>query len=146
MKKYCCLFLALFLCFSSFGYENSQAEPTAVPISYESAVVSYLGPEGTYTQEACGTFFEKQGTYIPYSTVNEAVEALICGDSNYAVIPQENTIGGAVIDYVDTLLAQTEVSVIGEVELPINQNLLALPGTKLDSINTVYSHNQGITH
>ena len=78
--------------------------------------------------------------------VNEAVEALICGDSNYAVIPQENAIGGAVIDYVDTLLAQTEVSVIGEVELPINQNLLALPGTKLESINTVYSHNQGITH
>ena len=145
MKKYCCLLLALLISISCFGCKSSRTESSPVQISYETAVVSYLGPEGTYTQEACGTFFEKQGSYIPYKTVGEAVEALVCGDSNYAVIPQENTIGGAVIDYVDTLLAQTAVSVVGEVELPINQNLLVLPGADLDGIKTVYSHSQGIT-
>ena len=112
--------------------------------AYDSAMVSYLGPEGTYTQEACGEFFAKQGTYLPYETVNDAVEALVNGESNYAVIPQENTIGGAVIDYVDQLIAQMEVSVVGEVELPINQNLLVLPGTSTEDITTVYSHKQGI--
>ena len=78
-------------------------------------------------------------------TVKDAVDALISGDSHYAVIPQENTIGGAVIDYVDTLIAYTDVSVVGEVELPINQNLLALPDAGLNDIKTVYSNSQGIT-
>lgn len=56
-------------------------------------------------------FFEKQGTYVPCTSVSDAIDALISGDSDYAVIPQENTIGGAVIDYVDTPLSKTEVSV-----------------------------------
>ena len=107
--------------------------------------VAYLGPEGTYTQEACQKFFGDTGNTVPYKTVPEAVQALVDKKAKYAVIPQENTIGGAVIDYVDTLIAQTGVSVIGEVELPISQNLLVLPGTKLSDIKTVYSHKQGIT-
>lgn len=145
MKKQLSLLVALLLCLFSYGCGSAAQAPVAVQTPPETAIVSYLGPEGTYTQEACGVFFSKQGTYLPYVTVKDAVDALINGDSDYAVIPQENTIGGAVIDYVDTLLAQTEVSVIGEVELPINQNLLALPGAALDGIKAVYSHTQGIT-
>lgn len=126
---------------ASAGPENTEEE---IPVSYESAVVSYLGPEGTYTQEACNRFFMNEGTYEPYDTVGDAVEALEDEYSDYAVIPQENTIGGPVIDYVDLLIAETEVFVCGEVELPITQNLLTLPGTKLSQIATVFSHKQGI--
>lgn len=113
-------------------------------ISTENAIVSYLGPEGTYTQEACGVFFGDDGTYEPYSTVSDAVDALEAGDADYAVIPQENTIGGAVTDYVDIVLTHEDLSVVGEVELPINQNLLVIPGAELNEIKTVYSHKQGI--
>ncbi len=113
----------------------------AVP---DNATVSYLGPEGTYTQEACGVFFKGKGSYIPFETVGDAVDALEAGDSEYAVIPQENTIGGAVTDYVDIVIDHTELSVVGEVELPINQNLLVVPGATLNDIKTVYSHKQGI--
>ena len=124
---------------------KTKPESESVPeVEFDSATVSYLGPEGTYTQEACGVFFEKEGTYTPYKTVSEAVEALINGESNYAVIPQENTIGGAVTDYVDIVINQKEVSVVGEMELPINQNLLVLPGTEVGNIEKVYSHKQGI--
>ena len=127
------------------GTENHNETNTAAPqISYDSAVVSYLGPEGTYTQEACGIFFNNQGSYISYETVGEAVEALKNGESSYVVIPQENTIGGAVTDYVDILIENSELSVVGEVDLPINQNLLVNPGTTLADIKTVYSHKQGI--
>ena len=104
------MIMALFTaCNKSISVENSPKTEK----SYEAAVVSYLGPEGTYTQEACGLFFEKKGSYQPYKTVQEAVDALINGESTYAVIPQENTIGGPVIDYVDTLIHQEGVSVIG---------------------------------
>ena len=154
MKRTICLLLALLLLctalLSGCAARSEQAAPTeaaqpqTAPISYVDATVSYLGPEGTYTQEACQVFFDREGSYLPYTTVNDAVQALVDGQTDYAVIPQENTIGGAVIDYVDTLIASTEVSVVGEVELPINQNLLALPGASMEEIKTVYSHKQGI--
>lgn len=145
MKKALSIALALLLCLSLFGCGAAPAGSAAAePVDYAGARVSYLGPEGTYTQEACETFFGGQGTCLPYATVGDAVQALADGKSDYAVIPQENTIGGAVIDYVDTLIARTEVSVVGEVELPISQNLLALPGAETADIRTVYSHKQGI--
>lgn len=135
---------ALLGCLLIAGCSGPAWDAAPVTIDYDTAVVSYLGPEGTYTQEACGVFFEKKGEYVPYETVNDAVGALVKGESGYAVIPQENTIGGAVIDYVDTLIGENAVSVVGEVELPINQNLLVLPGAALADIKTVYSHKQGI--
>ena len=144
MKKQRFPLLSVVLCLLLTGCTNPAEPVVPVQIAYDSALVSYLGPEGTYTQEACGVFFEKQGSYVPYQTVALAVEALINGQSNYAVIPQENTIGGTVIDYVDTLIGHPEAAVVGEVELPINQNLLALPGAALEQIQTVYSHSQGI--
>ncbi len=145
MKKTVSVLLAFVLCVSLIGCSNQKAaKGTPVQIDYDNATVSYLGPEGTYTQEACEKFFDGKGSYSPYETVPEAVQALTDGKSNYAVIPQENTIGGAVIDYVDTLIANENVSVVGEVELPISQNLLVLPGTALSEIKTVYSHKQGI--
>ena len=145
MKKTVSLLLAFILCASLIGCSNQNVtNVTPVQIDYDAATVSYLGPEGTYTQEACEKFFDGKGSYLPYETVPKAVQALTEGESNYAVIPQENTIGGAVIDYVDTLIANENVSVVGEVELPISQNLLVLPGTALENIKTVYSHKQGI--
>ena len=145
MKKTVSVLLAFMLCVSLIGCSKQNGEEgTPVQIDYEAATVSFLGPEGTYTQEACEKFFDGKGGYLPYVTVPEAVEALMNDQSNYAVIPQENTIGGAVIDYVDTLIASKNVSVVGEVELPISQNLLVLPGTSLGDIKTVYSHKQGI--
>ena len=143
MRKLISLVLTLVMVLSSASCQVATNEPEE-SISYASAKVSFLGPTGTYTQEACEKFFNNEGEYLPYETVPQAVEALVNGASDYAVIPQENTIGGAVVDYVDTLIAQTSVSVVGEVELPINQNLLVLPGTKLSDIKTVYSHKQGI--
>ncbi|MBO4562114.1 MAG: prephenate dehydratase [Clostridia bacterium] len=138
------LVIMLLTVLSSCAPQPAWPIPETEPVSYTDASVGYLGPEGTYTQEACWVYFDREGEYIPYPTVSDAVEALVDGAVDYAVIPQENTIGGAVIDYVDTLIAQTEVSVVGEVELPINQNLLVLPGTELGRINTVYSHKQGV--
>ncbi len=139
---------AAVMCLLMTGCTGSAADTETAeeqqPVSYETAVVSYLGPEGTYTQEACGRFFLNEGAYEPYATVADAVQALQEGNSTYAVIPQENTIGGPTIDYMDLLIGASDLFVSGEVELPITQNLLTLPGTELSQITTVYSHKQGI--
>lgn len=107
--------------------------------------VSYLGPEGTYTEEAAQYWFQDDGELMPEETVNDAVAAVQAGDADYAVIPQENTLGGAVVNYVDALIAAEDTYVVGEVVLPINQTLMGVPGAKLSDIQTVCSHVQGLT-
>ena len=136
------LLLMLLLGLCGCGYAKTEAVPEEAPKL--SGTVAYLGPEGTYTQEACEIVFGQQGTFTPFKTVNEAVQALSDGKTEYAVIPQENTIGGAVADYEDTLISFTDVSVVGEVELLIRQNLLGLPDASLDNVKQVYSHKQGL--
>ena len=150
-KKLCASVLVMTLlpmCFVGCEQTNTneiaQSEAPVSEQSYSDAKISYLGPEGTYTQEACQNFFDNHGAYVPYKTVPEAVEALTNGESDYAVIPQENTIGGAVTDYVDTLIATESISVVGEVELPISQNLLVLPGTELSDIMDTLANQQFI--
>lgn len=107
--------------------------------------VSYLGPEGTYTEEAAQFWFQNGDTFIPRETVNDAIAEMLSGEADFAVIPQENTLGGAVVNYVDALIRAENAYVSGEVVLPISQTLMGLPGTKLEDITTVCSHAQGLT-
>ncbi len=108
------------------------------------ASVSYLGPAGTYTEEATVQFFGTQEEMSPANTVAESLALLKAGKCSYAVVPVENTIGGPVYAYVDAVLAEPEFTVVGEVNLPIRQTLLGLPGTSLQQVKTVLSHPQGI--
>ncbi len=110
----------------------------------ENAVICYLGPEGTYTEEAAKLFFGADSNLQPQQTVSDSIKQLLEGKCDYAVIPQENTIGGPVYDYIDEVIVNEEISIVGEVELPIRQALLVRDGTALDDIETVYSHKQGI--
>ncbi len=111
----------------------------------EALRVSFLGPEGTYTEEAARFWFGSNEELIPKSTVMEAISDVQTGEADFAVIPQENTLGGAVVDYVDALIAAEDTFVVGEVVLPISQTLMGVPGTELSEIGTVCSHPQGIT-
>lgn len=124
--------------------EQSSAENRVFEIKADAAV-SYLGPEGTYTEEAAKYFFKDTENFIPKKTVDEAIEEVKNGRADYAVIPQENTLGGAVTNYVDALIREKDVYVVGEVIIPINQTLMGIEGTALSDIKTVCSHAQGLT-
>ena len=106
--------------------------------------VSYLGPEGTYTQEAAQFFFTGGEVLVPKETVGLAIDDLLSGESDYAVIPQENTVGGPVVNYLDALISAEGIYVAGEVVIPISQTLMGVPGAALDDIRTVCSHAQGL--
>ena len=131
---------------SGCGAQAQPAEPSPKPVQElpADAVVSYLGPAGTYTEQAAELLFSQSTQLQPRATVAEALDDVMEGRADYAVIPQENTIGGPVYDYLDEVLNREGLSVHGEVELPIRQALLAPEGTALADIRTVYSHKQGI--
>lgn len=108
------------------------------------ARVSYLGPAGTYTEEAAQFWFQEGEELVPKETVNDAIADLLSGEAEFAVIPQENTVGGAVTNYIDALIAAEDAYVVGEVVLPISQMLMGVPGAKMEDIKTVCSHAQGL--
>lgn len=108
------------------------------------AAVSFLGPAGTYTEEAAALHFGPQETLVPEATVADSLARLHDRTCDYAVVPVENTIGGPVYPYVDLVLADNGLRVVGELNLPIRQTLLGLPGTELSGVKTVMSHPQGI--
>lgn len=147
--RFCAAFLLLTALLSGCGRKTNEfvaVEPTST-VSQSlptDAVVSYLGPTGTYTEQAAELLFAQGASFQPCETVADAVKEVVEGRADYAVIPQENTVGGPVYDYLDELLKQEALYVTGEVELPIRQALLAPEGTELTEIRTVYSHKQGI--
>ena len=106
--------------------------------------VAYLGPEGTYTEEAAKLFFGTNDQLMPQATVADALALVAAGTAAYAVVPQENTLGGPVTDYIDAFLKAEGISVVGEVVLPIRQTLMGLPGTDLSQVTRVLSHKQGL--
>ena len=147
MRKALAALLALWFCVAAFGCGRDAAKPqtgAAASRIPENVRVSYLGPAGTYTEEAALYFFSDAATFLPEATVMQALEDVAAGDADYAVIPQENTLGGAVTNYVDALIAQEDVFVVGEVILPISQTLMGVPGATVDDVQLVCSHAQGL--
>ncbi|MBE6480184.1 MAG: hypothetical protein E7Z98_06715 [Olsenella sp.] len=143
-------FLAAVLCLPLAACAQGQdvpadmEEPAADAEVADVTSVAYLGPAGTYTEEATKLFFGDNDELLAQETVAQALELVTDGSAAYAVIPQENTLGGPVTDYIDALLTTEGVSVVGEVVLPIRQTLMGLPGTDLAQVGTVYSHKQGL--
>ena len=131
----------------SSHHGNAESALLSAPVSTRMADhprISYLGPAGTYTEEAARLFFS-DGVFQPKASVPEAIADVKEGNANYAVIPQENTLGGAVTNYIDALMGEKDMYVVGEVILPISQTLMALPEASMEDIRTVCSHAQGLT-
>jgi prephenate dehydratase/chorismate mutase len=80
---------------------------------------------------------------VPCRSFGDVFEGVAVGSFDRGIVPVENTLGGSVVEVSD-LLIDTRLSVVGEVRVPIRQCLLALPGTSLGGIRTVWSHPQAL--
>jgi prephenate dehydratase len=79
----------------------------------------------------------------PFPTFDEVFEAVRDGRVAYGVVPIENSIGGSIHRNYD-LLVERDLAIVGEVQVPVVHNLLALPGVTLDEIRRVLSHPQAL--
>lgn len=104
----------------------------------ESARVVFPGTEGAYSQAATEHYFGKNCNSFYVKTFREAMEAIEEGSADFAVLPIENSTAGAVDEMYD-LLVEFENYIVGETVIPIQNTLSALPGTKFDEIDRVYS-------
>lgn len=103
--------------------------------------VAYLGPEGTYTQEAAIKHFGHSAKTLPLAAIDEVFREVASGATHYGVVPVENSTGGVVTHTLDSFI-NTSVKICGEVVLRIHQNLLVSDVTHVENITRIYSHAQ----
>ena len=109
--------------------------------------IAYLGPEGTYSEEAAVKYSEMIGgdwTLEPFPTIQAVALAVASGIADEGVAPIENSLEGSVTATLDILIQDSRLSIRNELVIPIEHTLLVTPGTKAADIQTIFSHPQAL--
>jgi chorismate mutase/prephenate dehydratase len=104
--------------------------------------IAYLGPEGTFSQEAVIKHFGGLAATRPRASIDEVFREVETAAAGFAIVPVENSTEGAVGRTLDLLLTTT-AKVCGEVMLPVRQCLMAKDKHR-DNVRRVYSHTQSL--
>jgi prephenate dehydratase len=107
--------------------------------------IAYLGPAGTFTEDALGEALPSGAKYEPLRTptIHEAILAVERGEAGRALVPFENSIEGSVRSTLDTLAFDADgVTIVGEHDYAVRAMLIARERLELDRIELVLSHPQ----
>ena len=103
---------------------------------------AYLGPIGTYSEEAMHEYFGQSIEGLPCPSIDEVFRSVEAGAAEFGVVPVENSTEGAVSRTLDLLL-QSQLQIGGELALPIHHNLLTASGD-LTGVTRVCAHAQAL--
>ena len=105
--------------------------------------ISFLGPAGTYSEQAaqiwCG-----ECDLVSVDSIPDVAQAVNDGRSEIGIVPIENSIEGGVTFTLDLLIHDSDLSICGEIVIPINHNLMSKNEISYIDIKTVYSHPQSL--
>ncbi|HEV7820640.1 MAG TPA: prephenate dehydratase [Burkholderiales bacterium] len=104
--------------------------------------VAYLGPQGTFSEEAAIRQFGSQAQLIPCVSIDDVFRQVEAGVVHYGVAPVENSTEGSISRTHDLLLA-TPLKICGEVLLSVHQCLMSKSG-KTASVKKILSHSQSL--
>ncbi len=102
--------------------------------------ISYLGPEGTFTQTAVYKHFGHSVRGLPFSTIDEVFQEVESGAADFGIVPIENSTEGTINHTLDMFLT-SPLKICGEVELRIEQHLLSTEDG-LENIKRICAHEQ----
>lgn len=120
-------------------YEAIKHEPKLFP---QRANVACQGVEGAYSQIATDRIF-KHPTIAYFDSFEGVFRAVEEGFSQFGVLPVENSTAGTVNQVYD-LMMEHHFSIVRSTRIKIDHNVLAKPGTEMDQIKDIYSHEQAI--
>lgn len=104
--------------------------------------VAYLGPEFTYSHLAAIEYFGQSSKLVPVGTISSAFEEVEQGQSDYGIVPIENSTDGGIVDTLECLV-RSPVQICGEVPLHIHHCLLGICDRK--EVRKVYSKPQALS-
>lgn len=105
--------------------------------------VAYQGVPGSYSYQAMYEYFGDQIESINTLLFSDVFDAVETGKADFGILPFENSTTGGVYEVFD-LLASRDLYIVGERCIEVKHNLMCIPGTSLDRIKTVYSHQQAL--
>ncbi|MBI4308152.1 MAG: prephenate dehydratase [Chloroflexi bacterium] len=101
--------------------------------------IAYLGPAGTFTEEAV-LLYDSTAHLTPLPSVPAVAASVEAGMADEGVVAIENSIEGSVNDTLDVLIHESRLRIRRELVLPINHYLLAQPSTSASAVQVIYSH------
>jgi len=118
-------------------------EIMSVCLALESKLrIAFLGPEGTFTQEAALKHFGQAIETVALAAIDEVFREVESGSAHFGVVPVENSTEGVVNHTLDMFLA-SGLRICGEVELRVHHNLLG-KGSDWEAADKIVSHQQSL--
>ena len=109
---------------------------------------AYLGPAGTYSDEATHSFAARLGVEQPQliecSSFDEVFDCVDRGKCEYGVVAKENSLEGSVTATLDNFAFQSSATILGEEVIDIHHCLVLQPEATLDDVTAIASHGQGL--
>ena len=105
--------------------------------------VAFQGELGAYSESAVYKFFGPETQVKPYRDFKDVFGTVEKQETQFGVIPVENSLEGSVTQNYDLFLKH-DLKVCGEVIVKIEHCLIANPGTSIEAIKAVYSHPQAL--
>src|SRR6478609_1215560 len=102
--------------------------------------IGYLGPEGTFSQQAVLKHFGRSAHGMPMVSIEEVFSEVESGSADFGVVPVENSGQGTIQITLDMFLT-SNLKICGEVELRVHQFLLSRSG-RIEDVERIYSHPQ----
>jgi prephenate dehydratase len=104
--------------------------------------IAYAGEPGAFAEDAVLAAFGDVER-VPVGAFRAVFESVTNGDATAGIVPIENVINGTVRENYD-LLIEHDLAIVGEVVVPVDLCLAALPGQRIEDIERVYSHIQAL--
>ena len=120
-----------------YGEVLSACREVQAPIE-----VSFLGPEGSNTEEVANKQFGNSASFFSQQTIFDVLVSVETGDSVYGVVPLENSLEGPVVETLDGLV-EKNVSIVSQVNLKISHYLMSQE-KNAKKIKKIYSHPQAL--
>ena len=110
------------------------------PPSSDKFEIAFLGPFGTFTEQAVWKVAPAGAKLVPATSASQALEMVREGLADRAVVPIENSIEGGVNATIDALSRGDSLVIVAEVLVPVRFVLAALPGTRKEDVSRIGTH------
>jgi chorismate mutase/prephenate dehydratase len=104
--------------------------------------VAYLGPSGTFSEQAVYQQFGSAVDALPCVSIDEVFRATEAGTADFGVVPVENSSEGAINRTLDLMLATTTI-ISGEVAIAVHHSLMSKNGN-MDGVTVICAHSQAL--
>ena len=112
------------------------------------AALAFLGPVGTYSDEAARVFAARLGierpSFIECTSFDEVFDCVDRGKCEFGVVAKENALEGSVTATLDNFAFKSSAVILGEEVIDIHHCLVTHPDAKIEDITTIASHSQGL--